>query len=207
MVGAAGADTADTLARCRREADTPDTLARCRREADTPDTLARCRREADTPDTLVRCRREADTSSAEVGGNSVAAHREHIEIGVAANGVAVNGVAATGAAALTGAAATGATATGATATGAAATGAAATGVGTPRGAGAFLTPLTTAIFLMGITLGIRTDLVIPFTGVGTHIGPGAFPFTHTRTTALILPIGTLTIALYQEGDSFDVPPL
>jgi hypothetical protein len=184
MVGAAGADTADTLARCRREADMPDTLARCRRGADTQDTL-------------VQYRREADTSSAEVGRNSVAAHREHIEIGAVANGVAVNGVAATGAAALTGAAATGA---------------AATGVGTPRGAGAFLTPLTTAIFLMGITLGIRTDLVIPFTGVGTHIGPGAFPFTHTRTPALILtgiilPIGTLTIALYQEGDSFDAPPL
>jgi hypothetical protein len=68
-------------------------------------------------------------------------------------------------------------------------------------------PLTTAI-----TLGIRTDLVIPFTGVGTHIGPGAFPFTRTRTTALILtritlPIGTLTIAPYQKGDSFDAPPL
>jgi hypothetical protein len=160
--------------------------------ADTADTLARCRRGADTADTLVQYRRGADTSSAEVGRNSVAAHREHIEFGAAANGVAVNGVAATGAAALTGAAAT--------------------GVGTPGGAGAFLTPLTTAIFLMGITLGIRTDLVIPFTGVGTHIGPGAFPFTHTRTPALILtgiilPIGTLTIALYQEGDSFDAPPL
>jgi hypothetical protein len=142
------------------------------------DTLARCRREADTPDTLVQYRREEDTSSAEVGRNSVAAHRKDIEIGVAANGVAVNGVAATG-------------------------------VGTPLGAGAFLTRLTTAI--MGITLGTGTGLVIPFTGVGTHIGPGAFPFTHTRTTALILtriilPIGTLTIAPYQEGDSFDAPP-
>src|SRR5262249_39247699 len=116
--------------------------------------------------------------SAEAGRNSVAARWEHIEIGLAANGVPVSGVAATGAAALTGAGAT--------------------GVGIFRGAGDFLTPLTTAF-----TLGMGTDLVIPLTGVGTHIGPGAFPFTHTRPTALILPTGMLTIAPYQEGDSFD----
>jgi len=59
------------------------------------------------------------------------------------------------------------------------------GIGTPLGAGAFLTHFTTAIILMGITLGIGTDLVIPSTGVGTHIGAGAF-LTCTRTTAFIL---------------------
>ena len=134
---------------------------------------------ADTADILARYRREADTSSAEARRNSVAAHREHIEIGVAANGAAVvNGAAAAGAAVI--------------------------GIGTPLGAGAFLTHLTTAIILMGITLGIGTDLVIHSTGVGAFL-------TCTRTTAFILTgtilrIGTLmiiTIAPYQEGDSFD----
>jgi len=63
---------------------------------------------------------------------------------------------------------------------------------------------------MGITLGIGTDLVIPTTGVGTHIGAGAY-LTCTRTTAIILTrtilrFGTImiiTIAPYQESDSFD----
>ena len=61
---------------------------------------------------------------------------------------------------------------------------------------------------MGITLGIGTDLVIPTTGAGTHIGAGAF-LTCTRTTAIILTgtilrMGTfMTIAPYQEGGSFD----
>jgi hypothetical protein len=51
--------------------------------ADTADIMANI---------LARYRREADTSSVEAGRNSVAAHREHIEIGVPANGVAVNGI-------------------------------------------------------------------------------------------------------------------
>ena len=92
----------------------------------------------------------------------------------------------------------GAVATGAVATGPVATGAAVIGIGTPLGAGAFLTHLTTAIILMGITLGIGTDLVIHSTGVGAFL-------TCTRTTT-ILRIRTLmiiTIAPYQEGDSFD----
>src|SRR5262249_45686547 len=93
--------------------------------------------------------------------------------------------------------------------GAAASGAAVNGIGTALRAGAFLTRLTTAIILMGITLGIGTDLVIPSTGVGPHIGVGAF-LTSTRTpafilTGIILRIGTfMTIAPYQKGDSFDL---
>src|SRR5437667_11865085 len=142
---------------------------------------------ADTADILARYRREADTSSAEARRNSVAAHREHIEIGVAANGAVVNGTPVNGA----------------VVNGAAAAGAAVIGIGTPL-AGAFLTHLTTAIILMGITLGIGTDLVIHSTGVGAFL-------TCTRTTAFILTgtilrIGTLmiiTIAPYQEGDSFE----
>jgi hypothetical protein len=62
--------------------------------------------------------------------------------------------------------------------------------------------LTTVIILMGITLRIATHLVIPTTGVGTHIGGGAI-LMPTRTTAIILRIGTLmTIAPYQGIDSF-----
>jgi hypothetical protein len=170
------ADTADITA---------SILARYRRNADM----------ADTADILVRYRREADTSSAEAARNSVAAHRKHIEVGVAANGAAVNGAAISGAAA----------------NGAAETGAAVTGIGTALRAGAFLTRLTTDIILMGITLRIRTDLVIPTTGVGTPLGTGAI-LTRTCPTTFILTgtilrIGTLmTTAPYQEGDSFD-PPL
>lgn len=156
--------------------------------ADMADTADAADIMADTADILAPYRREARRSS-------VAAHREHIEIWVAANGAVVNGAAANGAAVVNGAAAAGA---------------AVIGIGTPLGAGAFLTRLTTAIILMGITPGIGTDLVIPSTGVGTHIGAGAF-LTCTRTTAFILTgtilrIGTLmiiTIAPYQEGDSFD----
>jgi hypothetical protein len=161
------ADTADITA---------SILARYRREADMADT-------ADiTASVLARYRREADTSSAEAARNSVAAHREHIEIGVAANGAAVSGTAANGAAE---------------------TGPAVTGVG------AFLTRLTTAIILMGITLRIRTDLVIPTTGVGTPLGTGAILMLTCPTafilTGTILRIGTLmTTAPYQEADSFDL---
>jgi hypothetical protein len=165
--------------------------------ADTADTANIM---ADTANILAQYRHKADTSSAEARRNSVAAHREHIEIWVAANGAVVNG------APVNGAAANGA----AVVNGTAAAGAAVVGIGTPQGAGAFLTHLTTAIILMRITLRIGTDLAIPSTGVGTHIGAGAF-LTCTRTTAFILPgiilrIGTLmiiTIAPYQEGDSFD----
>ena len=92
--------------------------------------------------------------------------------------------------------ATGAVATGTVATGTVATGAVVIGIGTTLGAGAFLTHLTTAIILMGITLGMGTDLVIHSTGVGAFL-------TCTRP---ILRMGTLmiiTIAPYQEGDSFD----
>ena len=46
--------------------------------------------------------------------------------------------------------------------------------------------------------------VIRTTGIGTHIGAGAIL---TRTTAIILRIGTLTtIALYQDNDSLGPNP-
>jgi hypothetical protein len=62
--------------------------------------------------------------------------------------------------------------------------------------------LTTVIIFMGITLPIATHLVIRTTGVGTHIG-GEVILMPTRTTAIILRIGTLmTIAPYQGIDSF-----
>src|SRR5262245_9767118 len=68
-------------------------------------------------------------------------------------------------------------------------------------AGAFLTRLTTAIILMGITPRTGTDLVIPTTGVGTHIGAGAI------LTGTILRIGTfMTTAPYQGSDSFTPNP-
>src|SRR5437762_7094402 len=123
--------------------------------ADMADTAEAADIMADTADILARYRREADTSSAEARRNSVAAHREHIEIGVAANGAVVNG------APVNGAAANGA----AVVNGAAAAGAAVVGIGTLLGAGAFLTHLTTAFILLGITLVIGTVLVIISTGV------------------------------------------
>jgi hypothetical protein len=119
-----------------------------------------------TANILARYRREADTSSVEAGRNSAAAHQEHTATGVATNGAAVTGAAVSGAtangvavngAAPNGAAVSGAAANGAAVNGGAVTGAAVTGIGTPLGAGAFLTRLTTAIILMGITLGIVTD--------------------------------------------------
>ena len=46
--------------------------------------------------------------------------------------------------------------------------------------------------------------VIRTTGIGTHIGAGV---THTRTTAIILRIGTLTtVAPYQDSDSLGLDP-
>jgi hypothetical protein len=85
--------------------------------------------------------------------------------------------------------------------GVAANGAAVAGIGTPIRAGAFLTRLTTAIILMGITPRTGTDLVIPTTGVGTHIGAGAI------LTGTILRIGTfMTTAPYQGSDSFTPNP-
>src|SRR5438552_9453755 len=85
----------------------------------TADILARYRREAHTADILVRYRREADTSSAEADRHSAAA----------ANGVAVTGAAATGAEVTDSSSSVDLV----TRT---------TGIGTPRGAGAFLTRLT-----------------------------------------------------------------
>ena len=138
-----------------------------------------------TADILARYRREADTNSAETGRHSAAA----------TNGAAANGAAATGAAA-TGAATTGAAATGAATTGAAVTDSSlsadlvirTTGIGTPLGAGAFLTRLTTATILMGIILRTGTGLVIRTTGIGTPPGAGAFL---TRLTTAIILMGII----------------
>ena len=108
--------------------------------ADTADIMA------DTADILARYRREADTSSAEAGRNSAAAQGENIVTGAAANGAAVTGVAATGAAVTDSSLALDLVIR-------------TTGIGTPLGAGAFLTRLTTAIILMGIILRISTIMI------------------------------------------------
>ena len=94
---------------------------------------------ADTADILARYRREADTSSAEVGRNSPAAHREHIVTGAAGTGAGVTGVAVTGEADLVIRTTT--------------------GTCIPLGAGAFLTRLTTTIILTGIVLRIGTSMI------------------------------------------------
>src|SRR6266567_968237 len=136
--------------------------------------------EAITADILARYRREADTSSAEVDRHSAAAAN-----GVAATGVAVTGVAATGAAVTDSSSSVDLV----TRT---------TGIGTPHGAGAFLTRLTTAIILLGIILRMGTDLITRTTGIGTPRGAGAF---RTRLTTaiillgIILRIGTIMIAI------------
>src|SRR6266550_1494940 len=141
----------------------------------TADILARYRREADNADILARYRREADTSSAEVDRHSAAA----------ANGAVANGAAANGAAVTDSSSSVDLV----TRT---------TGIGTPHGAGAFLTRLTTAIILLGIILRMGTDLITRTTGIGTPRGAGAF---RTRLTTaiillgIILRIGTIMIAI------------
>jgi len=140
---------------------------------------------ADTADILARCRREADTNSAEAGRNSAAAHRENTATGAAATGAAVTGAAATGAA-VTGAAAIGAAVTDSSSS--ADLVIRTIGIGTPLGAGAFLTRLTTAIIPTGIILRMGTDLVIRTTGIGTPLGAGAFL---TRLTTAIILIGII----------------
>ena len=155
------ADTADMA----DMADTADITA------DTADIMV---------DILARYRREADTSSAETGRPSPAANREHTVTGVAANGAAATGAAANGAAA-----------TGAATTGAAVTDSSSsadlvirtTGIGTPPGAGAFLTRLTTAIILTGIILRMATIMLItvaPHQG-GDSLAPDPSRNSHLRT--------------------------
>jgi hypothetical protein len=110
---------------------------------------------ANTANILARCRREADTSSTEAGRNSAAAHLENIVTGGAANGAAETGVP------LIGAAIGGVIDSPVTDSSSAVdlviriT----TGIGTPVGAGAFLTRLTTAIILTGIILRIGTIMI------------------------------------------------
>jgi len=139
--------------------------------ADTVDIMA---------DILARSPREADTSSAEAGRNSAAADREHMETGAAVTGVAATGAAVTNSSS----AADLVTRT--------------TGIRTPRGAGAFLTRLTTAIIPMGIILRMGTDLVTRTTGIRTLLGAGAFLMRLTTTIILmgiILRIGTMMITI------------
>ena len=68
------------------------------------------------------------------------------------------------------------------------------GVGTPPGAGAFLTRPATGMILMTIILRTGTIMVIRTTGIGIPIGPGAFPMRLTTTiilTGIILRMGTI----------------
>ncbi len=152
--------------------------------ADTADIMA------DTADILAQYRREAGTSLAEAGRNSAAAAN-----GAAANGAAANGAAVTGVA-VTGVAATGAAVTDSSSSVDLVT--RTTGIGTPLGAGAFLTRLTTAIILLGIILRMGTDLITRTTGIGTPRGAGAFLTRLTTAIILlgiILRIGTIMIAI------------
>ena len=116
-------------------ADTADTADTANIMAAMADTMA------DTADILVRYRREADTSSAEVARHSATADREHIVTGAAVTGAEVTGAEVTDSSSSVDLV---------TRT---------TGIGTPRGAGAFLTRLTTAIILLGIILRIGTIMI------------------------------------------------
>jgi hypothetical protein len=103
-----------------------------------------------TANILAWYRREADATSAEAGGNSAAAHRQHTATGVAATGVVATGAAETGEGVI-----------GAAIGGVAVTGAAAadsslsaevirtTGIGIHIGAGAILTRITAIILRIG----------------------------------------------------------
>jgi hypothetical protein len=110
--------------------------------ADTADTAAIMQNMPNTANILARDRCEADTSSA-------AANRENTVTGAVVTGVAVIGAATRGIA------------------GSPVTDSSSsvdlviriTGVGTPPGAGAFLTRLTTAIILTGIILRIGTIMI------------------------------------------------
>ena len=151
-------DTADTVE------DTADTMADTADiRGDTADIMGDM---ADiTADILARCPREADTSSAEAGRHSAAANREHTVIGTAATGAAVTDSSSPADLVIR-----------------------TTGIGTPLGAGVFLTCLTTAIILMGIILRMGTDLVIRTTGIGIPLGAGA---CLTRLTTAIILMGII----------------
>jgi len=119
---------------------------------------------------LARGRCEADKSSAEAGRNSAAANRENTETGVAVIGAAIGGIIDSPV-----------------------TDSCSSvdlvirtpGLGTPAGAGAFLTRLTTAIILTGIILRMGTIMVIRTPGIGTPFGSGE-AFLTRLTTAIIL---------------------
>ena len=138
---------------------------------------------------LARDRCEADRSSAEAGRNSAAANRENTETGAAETGMAVIG------AAIGGIIDSPVTDSSSSVDLVIRT----TGVGTPLGAGAFLTRLTTAIILTGLTLRMGTNLVIRTPGIGTPFGSGG-AFLTRLTTAIILMgltlrMGTIMITM------------
>ena len=133
---------------------------------------------------LARGRCEADKSSAEADRNSAAANRENTETGVAVIGAAIGGIIDSPV-----------------------TDSSSSvdlvirtpGLGTPAGAGAFLTRLTTAIILTGIILRMGTIMVIRTPGIGTHFGSGGAFLTRLTTAiilmGLILRLGTIMIIM------------
>jgi len=124
--------------------------------ADTADIMA------NTANILARYRREVDTSSAEAGQNSAAAHRENTATGEIETGVAVIGAAG----GIIDSPVTDSSSAGDLVI-------RTTGLGTPLGAGAFLTRLPTAIIPMGIILRIGTIMVITLAPYqeGNSLGP------------------------------------
>ena len=83
------------------------------------------------------------------------------------------------------------------------------GVGTPPGAGAFLTRLATGMVLMGIIPRMATIMVIRTIGIGTPIGPGASPtrlITTIILTGIILRMGTIMVTATLVTDTpMDLP--
>ena len=164
----------------------------------TASILAQGRREADIANTSARSRREADTSSAEAGRNSVAANRKNtatrkVETGMAVIGVTIGVIMDS---TVTDSSPSVDLGIRTTRVGTPLRAGAFPGVGTPPGAGAFLTRLATAMILMGIILHMGTVMVIPTTGIGIPIGPGASPTRLTMTiilTGIILRMGTIMV--------------
>ena len=117
--------------------------------ADMADTAAIMQNMPNTANILARDRREADTSSTAAGRNSAAPNRENTVTGAVETGIAVIG-GAIGVIIDSPATDSSSSVDLVIRT---------TGVGTPLGAGAFLTRLTTAIILTGIILRIGTIMI------------------------------------------------
>jgi hypothetical protein len=152
--------------------------------ADTADTADITANTPNTANILARDRREADTSSVEAGRNSAAANRENTATGAGVIGVAATGVGETGVAVI-GAAVGGIMDSPVTDSSSSVhlvirT----TGVGTPLGAGAFLTRLTTAILLMDTILRIGT-IMIPIAPYQESDSLGPDPSCHWRLRTFV----------------------